>query len=411
MDVAHVQSRQDMIRFLDGHAWESADDAPASTITSSVVKTQLIEVQDGCSQHGALPKVFAGHGIRLDQLDDSLFRVVDRDQAPIGWLEQLSARVVGLYSVLKADDFDARVRRIIMSNRELDYVWLSGQTFGVLWKLLGKYCKPHRFTRLVFTHDSVYDIDSDAEYADEDSTPPEDTRAEDADRVFDHRATSFRLTDRLGELKEHLEKLQDIYSPFFAISQLRFPSPTGRGGHDFFDNGRVTNRSASFLDHRSHLLFVIGIYENMLRATEASAWYAIKESVNVPGQFNKIVGAPITVRFREPLSESTFSRWIQTTFSRKRNRFRLWGHPIVLGPTKVHVYGVDRHLWQPIFLEFTSTGCVAIIPHGTCGNTVHRLVTNIQRYVDPGATAFIGDKPYRDMVEDSAGSIPYVIQS
>jgi hypothetical protein len=208
-------------------------------------------------------------------------------------------------------------------------------------------------------------------------------------------------------IQEKLGDLQRIYSPLYAISQLRFPSPVGRGGHDFYDNGRVTNRSGSFRDHRSHLLFVVGIYEQLLKSTEERAWYSIQESVGVPGQFRKIVGAPVVVRFHDPLSLAIFDYWIAATFERKRNRFRLWGHPIRLGPTKVHVYGVDRHLWQPLFLELTAKGCTAIIPNGTCGNTVHRLVTNIQRYLDPGAEAFIGDKPYKQMVEESARGVHY----
>jgi hypothetical protein len=38
---------------------------------------------------------------------------------------------------------------------------------------------------------------------------------------------------------------------------------------------------------------------------------------------------------------------------------------------------------------------------------VHRLVTNIQRYLDPGAEAFIGDKPYGQIVEESTRGIRY----
>ncbi|WP_157040920.1 hypothetical protein [Roseiflexus sp. RS-1] len=187
----------------------------------------------------------------------------------------------------------------------------------------------------------------------------------------------------------------------YAISQLRFPSPVGKGGHDFYDNGRVTNRSESFRDHRSHLLFVVRIYEKLLKLTEQHAWYGIQESVDVPGGFRRLVGAPVTIHFQEPLTQEVFDHWIKATFERRRNKFRLWGHPIRLGPTKVHVYGVDRHLWQPLFLELTTQGLVAILPRGTCGNTVHRLVTNVQRYLDPGATAFIGDIHYTSMVEKS----------
>jgi hypothetical protein len=50
---------------------------------------------------------------------------------------------------------------------------------------------------------------------------------------------------------------------------------------------------------------------------------------------------------------------------------------------------------------------MAIIPNGTCGNTAHRLVTNVQRYLDPGANAYIGEKPYKTLVEEAAQGVRY----
>jgi hypothetical protein len=295
-----------------------------------------------------------------------------------------------------------------MRSPEIDHVWLSGLTFTVLWNLVARLSRPNRFTRLVFTHDSIFDIDNPSVSPSDDETESsEETSDDEVGEILERRATSFRLVDRIGIIQQKLEMLQGIYSPLYAISQLRFPSPVGRGGHDFYDNGRVTNRSDDFRDHRSHLLFVVRIYEKLLKSTEDSAWYSIKETVGTPGQFRKIVGAPVLIRFKDPLNPAVFNSLINSTFERKRNRFRLWGRPIRLGPTKVHVYGVDRHLWQPLFLEITDRGCIAIIPNGTCGNTVHRLVTNIQRYLDPGAEAFIGDKPYKQIVEESAHGISY----
>lgn len=375
-----------------------------------LVKTQLLELLDADEAHTpqGLQTILGRRQVRLEPLDESLFLVADTQVGEIGFLERLCPRIVALYSTMKSTDLDRWVRHLVMRTPEIDYVWLSGLTFSVLWKLVVKLSRTHRFTRLVFTHDSIFDIDGHTSEQDEEEDEiSQDSGEEDVEEIIERRATSFRLVDRIGVIQEKLEMLQKIYSPLYAISQLRFPSPVGRGGHDFYDNGRVTNRSESFRDHRSHLLFVVRIYEQLLKSTEEQAWYSIRESIGIPGQFRKIVGAPVVIRFHEPLNNQVFNQWITATFERKRNRFRLWGHPIRLGPAKVHVYGVDRHLWQPIFLELTAKGCITIIPNGTCGNTVHRLVTNIQRYLDPGAEAFIGEKPYKQVVEESAQGIPY----
>jgi hypothetical protein len=42
---------------------------------------------------------------------------------------------------------------------------------------------------------------------------------------------------------------------------------------------------------------------------------------------------------------------------------------------------------------------VAILPQGTCGNTFHRLVTNIQRYVCPNIEAWLGSKPFQALAD------------
>ena len=94
------------------------------------------------------------------------------------------------------------------------------------------------------------------------------------------------------------------------------------------------------------------------------------------------------------------NRWISLAF-RKRNALRLWGDPVRLGPTKVHVYGADRHLWQPINLEITAKRLIAILPKGTCGNTFHRLVTNVQTYVCPEIDVWLGEKPFREVIDGS----------
>jgi hypothetical protein len=399
-----------MIRFFDGYAIERMEELDERKLKRPLVKTHLLELLDGDEARTpqGLQTILGRRGVRLEPLDEWLFLATDKQTGEIGFLERLRPRIVALYSTIRSDELGRWVRHLVLRSPELDHVWLSGLTFSVLWGLVTQLSRPHRFTRLVFTHESIFDIDSATsepeEYEEELSEASGD---DDFEEVIERRATSFRLVDRIGVIQEKLGDLQRIYSPLYAISQLRFPSPVGRGGHDFYDNGRVTNRSESFRDHRNHLLFVVRIYEHLLKSTEEQAWYSIQESVGVPGQFRKIVGSPVVVRFQEPLSSSVFDYWIKATFERKRNRFRLWGHPIRLGPTKVHVYGVDRHLWQPLFLELTARGCTAIIPNGTCGNTVHRLVTNIQRYLDPGARAFIGDKPYREMVEESAQGVPY----
>ena len=129
------------------------------------------------------------------------------------------------------------------------------------------------------------------------------------------------------------------------------------------------------------------------------AWQRYEQPRERPLRIMQTGGAPLVVHFAQPLGKETFERWINLAFQ-KRNRFKLWGQPIPMGPTKVHVYGADRHLWQPINLELTADGLTALLPRGTCGNTFHRLVANIQHYVSPKIDAWLGDKPFAEVVAE-----------
>lgn len=407
-----IHDRHDMISYFDGQSAANIEATPAQRAKHPLLKSFLIEVLGDHigSDDEFLPQVFQRQGVSLEFVESGLFRVIDPNLGVLGFVERLRPRVVVLYSDLRVDRLRPWVKNLVYGSPELDNVWLSGLTFSVLWNNVVRLTKPDRFTRLVFTHDSIFQMTDDEEMDAE--TEPEETSPEgpqdEQEGIVERRATSFRLVDRVGEINSKLAQMQGLYSPLHAISQLRFPSPVGPGGHDFYDNGQVTNRSPSFRDHRAHLLFVVQIYERLLNQTEERAWYTINESVQVPGTFNQIAGAPVTIRFQDPgLDPSVFDEWVHATFERKRNKFRLWGNPLRLGPTKIHVYGVDRHLWRPIWMELTEKGCTAIIPKGTCGNTIHRLVTNIQRYLDPGIKAFIGDLSYEHYVEDSARSVSY----
>jgi hypothetical protein len=207
------------------------------------------------------------------------------------------------------------------------------------------------------------------------------------------------MVDRVGTVRSQLSRLQNVYRPLQSIVQLRVPASDRRGGHDFWFNGKVTNRSDSFIDHRQSVEFVLRTYRGVTEQAERALWFDT-EGTSGEGDGLLLRGAPVLLKFSERLSESTFDRWVRSTFGRKSNRFRLSGHPMWLSSTKVHVYGVDQHLWQPVMLELTDRHLYAILPRGTCGNTVHRLVTNVQRFLDPGVSAWIGDRRFEQLIEE-----------
>lgn len=400
---------------LEGYAEDRSAELSQQTTRRPLVKSYLLETVPPNLEEPHLEEVFHRAGQALIHLDETLFKIHDEVHGKtMGLLEKLVPRHPVIYSTEKAEDIDPWVKRLVLSSPSLDHVWLSGRAFKELLDVIIRLTPGHRFGRVVFQHVNLFEGEERPQPDEEDSdtnvkgraceelpeTEEEAKAMEDDDQseVVERRDTRFMVVDRLHVLAEKLPKMRGDYSPLHAISQLRFPAPR-RGGHDFYYDGKVTNRSDSFTDHRLHLQFVLKLYRKATETTENTAWQSLEQSrVTTAGQQKVLVGAPVRLEFSEPLTQEVFDRFINATFRRKSNKFRLWGNPIKLGPRKVHVYGLDRHLWQPLFLEITDEHIVVIVPYGTCGNSIHRLVTNVQRYLDPGVKVWVGNREYAELL-------------
>lgn len=407
VNISEIKNREEMIRLLDGYSIERKEELDQKKTKKGLVKSYLLETVDGFQDtKKTLSDILTPFASELIQIDEGLYKVLNKNSGKyMGFLESFwEGRYLAFYSLELSKNIDKLVKDLVLLSPQLDHVWLSGWTFNILWEKVKELSNPNRFTRIVFEHESIFEIDSDTDETDEDQIFED----EEEQLIFERRSSKIALVDKIGLLKDKLNKFQELYSPMYSITQLRFPSPIARGGHDFFHFGKATNRSESFRDHRSHVLYVLKIYRELIKKTQEIVWFSFeKVSIQKGGEFQKLIGAPLIVKFREPLNEETFNHFIISTFERVKNRFRLWGNPIRLGPKKVHVYGVDKHLWQPIFMEITDKHIIAIIPKGTCGNTVHRLVSNIQIYLDPAAEVTLGNKSYREIAQDSSREITY----
>ncbi len=402
MSIENIKTREQAVNFLEGYVQERKEELDAKHITKGLVKSYLLETVPSFYKEPDIELVFRNTGNRLDRVDDTLYKVWDSNHNKFfGFLEKLIPRHSVLYTTQDSKDSDPWVTRLINSTHELDRLWISGWTFEKLWQKVLEINPKKRYGKLAFEYESIFEVDNEEIEEDKEDIEEIETDEEQEEKLElnkERRASRFTMVDKLEIIQSRLPKLQEIYYPLYSISQLRFPA-AGKGGHDFYHNGKVTNRSDSFADHRAHLLYVLKIYKGTTEDTEQQAWYSVeKTTLQVQNHFTTLHGAPIVMKFKEPLSSVTFEKWITSTFQRKRNKFRLWGNPIYIGSKKVHIYGVDRHLWQPIFLEITDKHVIAILPKGTCGNTIHRLVTNIQRYVDAGVDVCIGDQNYKDLI-------------
>ena len=397
--MPRLQSREAFVDHLEGYTEPTVAELRDGRLTRKLLKTYMLETARHDHATPALTALFPPH-VQLHRLDDTLYRVEDatHEGRVVGLLESLEERHPVFYTTLAADDSNKWVRQVVDRNPWLDRLWLSSPILFELWKYVQRTTPAHRYVRLGFEHEAWYETASDlgdTDAAEVDGEEPADDEA--AQGFVERRRSKVALTERLGVLQEKLPHFLTLYDPMHSLVQLQIPSGS-RGGHLLYHDGHATNRSDSFVEHRAAVAQVLGLYRRITEHSEDQLWV---DTTEVGEDGFTVKGAPVTIQFRQPLSEATFNRFVDLGLERRTSRFRIGGYVTRRGPTKVHVAAIDRHLWQPFLLEVTSKQLVAVLPRGTCGNTIHRLVTNVQRLLDPSVDVWLGNERYETAVKNS----------
>lgn len=336
---------------------------------------------------GDIKPVLASDTWSLKAIDGGAVYSVTEKGHPLGYAERISPRYLLVHSPQETQEADAAVRRRVKDSVDLDFAWLSGSFLERLWREWILPSNPGRTAHLKFSHQSYFDVDVwDDEDGDEDGRPV-------LRRHFASESTSDlkETGERLGAI---LEGLQGIHKPFHAIQMVRVPSHEARGSYDLWGWGKMTHRSDNFRRGRLYLEAFADFYERVVAAVEERMWFFAEDI----GPGYSVHGAPLTVKFEPALDPDVFDRLINSTFVSGHGPLRLWGKPIWVGPQRVHVYGIDLHLWQQMYMELTPEGVMVVLPRGTCGNTVNRLLANLQQFVSPGLRAWVGDQSYSELV-------------
>ena len=399
--LPRLNSRRDYFDYLDKWTVGTVGELRERMTTRALTKAFLLETSRTNGTRDVMSALVQGSRARLEPVDETLLRMGWPDESR-DWalIDVEDERYPVVYTAVESDVANRRIDQLVSNSATLDRAWLSASMFRHLWELVVSAYPRDRFSRIVFEHESVYQRSPvpDQDDADEDQVDEFNDGSDDDERPLrsDSRRARMQITERIGRMQDAVLPWEDHYAPLASIVQLRIPAEH-HGGYDVYFDGRFTNRSDSTTLFREEVRNVMRQYRASTEDVERAAW----PSTTVSGGEHARIGAPLLIQFSEPLDADVFDRWM-ATLSRKHNRFRLWGRPLARGPGKVHIHAVDNHLWQPIDLEITREHVYALLPDGTCGNSVHRLVTNIQRFVDPKTSVFIGDRPYDDFVASAA---------
>ena len=399
--LPRLESREDYVDHLEGFTIPEIGESEGGRSKRTRIKTYMLETARYGHTVPALDSLFPSD-VHLHRLDDTLYRVEDvtLEGRVVGLIEALDDRYPVLYTTLPVAESNKWVGRAVDRNPWLDRLWLSSPILFELWKYVQRSTPTHRYVRLGFEHEAWYETPTDLDTTGEDMDDHEDTSGENEDSPVgwvERRRSTVTLTERLALLNTKLQPLMNLYDPLHSLVQLQIPGGE-RGGHRFYHDGRATNWSDSFTEHRATVHLVVRLYRNVTTHAEDRLWV---DTTQVGEDGFSLTGAPVTIRFSEQLSEATFNRFVDLALRRRTSRFRIGGYVTRRGPTKVHLAGIDRHLWQPFLLEATSHHLLGVLPRGTCGNTIHRLVTNVQRYLDPKVDVWLGSERYEVAVAES----------
>jgi hypothetical protein len=399
-----LETRDDYVEYLESEA--AGAEPTGARLRTNLVKSYVLEtVREGSGAPNAAVTFADTAGLRLTELDDGEIYTVAGEDGIVAVIEGADTRFPVLHSTRKTHTIDPLVQRTVLSSPWLDHVWLPGRFFDALWSWTRDTVDPGRLAKLKFSYTGKYErLDLAGPTGDDDDLEGDEEPLDDDGVISEVRQSQFEVSDRVGVLGARLEEMRDLYDPLQSTVQIRIPS-TVRGGHEVYNNGKITNRSVSFSEQQKIVRLVTDLYRRVTEDAEKKLWYAAEEEV--PGDGAGFTGRPVYLSFPERLELSTLHWWADRTFGLKRNIFRLGGEPMWSGSdrTRLHVYGVDRHLWQPVSIEVTSDHMLAVLPAGTCGNTINRLVTNVQRYLSPSVKAWVGEFPYEELLLGSTEAV------
>ena len=394
-----LKTRRAVFELFEDYAARRKEELARRQLTGGLIKSYALETAPliGDAKGFTLQDLGDDIGWDLHPLKDDLVRVDVRDADFLGFLEPVTRRHYLLHSISEVRNADRVVQHGVRQSINLDHVWLGGDFLYALWDIIVQAQMPERFTRLKFEHQAYFEDGRELVEPDKMEDIDIDDEIEGGGQELTGTSTViFKRPAR--RIQAVLPFLRDKDAIFKALSRLRIPSAVGTGGYEFWDMGKVVNRGSTFSDFRSHVLSIIRLYEQITEAIESRIWVNLEITRIEGSKVARLCGAPVVLEFPEPLPQHKFHLFVEKTFERGHGPFRLWGDPIVINERQVHVYGVDLHLCRQLYLDLTPSRFVVIVPRGTCGNTVHRLITNVQRYLDPGVEAYIGDLKYQELI-------------
>jgi hypothetical protein len=322
-------------------------------IPKSVVKTYVVEVNgtrtpgDAIERIGELAREFE---LLWAPTTDPALVLAWRDGMHL-FVDTLDARFWLVHTGSPATTVNALLKKAMWSSKDLDRCWFS-QAF--LRKLQSR--GQPRWFKSSFEGDRLLPADG---------------------------VSARRLKVQLeGDAADELLGLlldQERYRHATSLSAIATRlSDSALGTLDEFvtASGRFMAAGASFERHVGYVSQAVAEYRSMVENIEARyrfTWGGSEASGTA------MHGETLTVAFGRPIPD--LGLFLTGLFS-CREPFRLWAVPNEVSAGCYEAEVVDLHVGAHMRMDITADGMLVYLPHDACGNTVLRLVTNLQHHFD-----------------------------
>ncbi|BCB84894.1 hypothetical protein Psuf_022070 [Phytohabitans suffuscus] len=321
-----------------------ADMAQGLALSSvSPTKTYVVEahVDDPAACLTELPG-------RLEPTEDAfLFRLATAEG--VYWVDQLDERFWRFHTDMRNADALPMLREWVGGRRDLDWMWLPSEHLRHVW--------PNAASRRVRT-----DFRGGGFVGG--NAPARDMRVQ----LFGENAE--RLLDLISEIPEYSSAVS------FEGVEAEIADPSfGRVREGVSRMGRFAVSGDSLELHLQFVNTVVDRYKQLVELVEAQAINWQRASEDGGGIVN---GAPIVVTFSREIEDvGAFADELTSS----REPFRLWGLTTVKRDV-AEVEAVDLHVGQTLQMDIARRWMRIYLSAGSCGNTVARLISNLQHRFD-----------------------------
>lgn len=328
-------------------------DVLGGRIAPGRVKSKLIEAHppetsaDGVGH--LLAQVGESTDLAVQQLGEGLWGLLGSDDA--FFVDALNTRFWLLHSTASAESFRRLLRRHMLPSARLDQAWFSSQH---LRELEGE----RRWVRSSFNSDVLQPNETGA-------TVPRRWRVqiegEDPDELF--------------ELVSQKERYRAGAALTAVGSVLREPGLGQAEVAADYQGGFVAS-GTDFHVVAGLLWRTLDRYEAYVRDLEAT--YRLGTDATEEMGLT-IEGDVAFIEFPHPVED--LDALVSNMFT-CREPFRLWAVPKEVADQQWEANAVDLHVGQPVRLELTPRWLRVLLTSETCGNTLARLVANLQHRFD-----------------------------